>query len=443
MIMNYNRIRVGIVLAALIALPGGVWAAEPDDEALGADEAVATPGDAIEMVNPETAEIDELIATSSKQRDHSIKEYERTIERLMSEYGVYDDRLAEQLLGMGLSQQRQGDHPAAIDSFEQALHLDKVNNGLHHLQQAALIELLIESHTVLGDWEQVDGYQQYLYWLHLRAYGESDPRLIAVLERLGRWHLRATELETKSPVMVHLRKASHAFNKAVIIGEAAHGLNDPRLLGPLYGFALGSYYVAVAAQDPGTGARAGTYNESLARVELVARGYREGRTALRRMADIHAVNNETPPEARGIALTLLADWYLLFNRKQSARIAYEEAYSALVSEGVEHQHIQQFFSRPKALPALRFPAEDGNEDAATPKAAEEVNEPRTYALASFYVTSSGRPRNIKILESQPAGDLSLQRRARRAIRSMRFRPRMENGTPVQSASVNMRYVVGY
>jgi len=420
---------------------------QSDSPAEQAGDAVATPGHAVEFVDDEAHDIDEQVATMSAQRDRSIQEYERTIERLMGEYGVYDDRLAEQLLGMGITQQRMGNHLAATNSFEQSLHLDKVNNGLEHLQQAALMELLIDSYTALGEWERVDAYQQYLYWLHLRAYGESDPRLIPVLTRLGRWHMRASELATESVPLAHLRRASKAFRRAVNIGEAAYGLNDVRLLDPLYGFALGSYYVAASSSSRGANGlgnnarnQVNSYEEGLARAELVARGYREGRTALQRMADIHAASPETAPEARGIALTLLADWYLLFNRQQNAREAYQAAYAALVASGVDHQNIQQFFSRPKALPTLRLSPEQ-DQPAAAPVV--EDNEKRTYALASFYVTRNGRPRNIQILESQPADDTSLQRRARRAIRSMRFRPRMENGMPVPSAAVNMRYVIAY
>ena len=422
-----------------LALSGGVFAAETETET-EVPEDIATPADGAEMLHGDSGGIDEKLATQSGDDTESVADYERSIEQLMSDYGVYDDRLSEELYGMGLALRSQGNHSQAIDSFERSLHVSKVNDGLHHLQQVPLLELLIESNTAIKNWERVDGYYQYLYWLHARVYGVDDPALIPVLQRVGRWHLQAAGLDTGRYPLLHLHEAAGAYGRAVELGELAYGQNDTRLLDSLYGFALASYYRAVAAQS-GDISRAGGASRyyrrgAFTRDDMIMRGYRDGKNALNRMAEIHASSAETPPEARGIALTLLGDWYLLFGRRQSAQQAYTDAYSALTTSGIAAANIQQFFAQPKALPTLRVPA--------APTVAGVEKEPaemRRFAVASFDVTSSGKARNIQIVESQPADDSSLRRRVRRAIRSMRFRPRMENGQAVASTTVSLRYVI--
>lgn len=437
----YLQQRAMFVVGLLLC--GGLSAETESETDSEVPQSVAAPADGVEMLQHEEGGLDEQIATRGGHLEQSIAEYERSIEQLMSDFGVYDDRLSEQLLGMGLALRSQGNHDQAIESFERSLHVSKVNAGLHNLQQIPLLELLIESNTAIENWERVDGYHHYMYWVHLRSYGADDPRLIPILERMGRWQLQASGLETGVAPITHLYEAAGAYARAVEIGEKAYGANDPRLLDALYGLALTSYYLAVAAQSVDVSRSGGPERsfrrrneQGFARQDLLMRGYREGKNALNQMGQIHASNADTPPEARGLALTLLADWYLLFGRRQSARQAYQDAFNALMASGIAADRVTQFFSQPKALPTLRVPAQP---TAVSEKI--EPQEPATFAVASFDVTSSGRARNIQIIESQPLDDTSLRRRVRRAIRAMRFRPRMENGMAVESKTVKLRYVI--
>ena len=101
------------------------------------------------------------------------------------------------------------------------------------------------------------------------------------------------------------------------------------------------------------------------------------------------------------------------------------------NDGIEQQHIDKLFGQPRTLPAIRLPIE---------KPEEFIPEDPPYVLASFEVSPSGRPQNIQIIESSNEGDVSYNRKAKRSIAATRFRPRYENGKPVLSTGVSLRYV---
>ena len=59
--------------------------------------------------------------------------------------------------------------------------------------------------------------------------------------------------------------------------------------------------------------------------------------------------------------------------------------------------------------------------------------------AEFDVTRSGRSINIKLVESQPAGLTKFEKRLVRAIKSVMHRPRMENGSTVDTRQLTYVY----
>ena len=125
------------------------------------------------------------------QRLESIREYNLTLAEIELNGGVWDRQLIEELTALGSLQQQQGYHPDAIETFGRAIHVKRINTGLHTLEQIPAVEQLIESYMALGDWEQADLYNNYLFYLQQKAYCPDEPRIITVLDSLAKWNIRA------------------------------------------------------------------------------------------------------------------------------------------------------------------------------------------------------------------------------------------------------------
>lgn len=368
-----------------------------------------------------------------------VVQYERAIEELQKSHGVYHDRIGEQLLGLGLAHKNLKHYKEAIEAFNRSLHINRINQGLHNANQLATLELIIETNTALSDWQALDQNYHYLYWVNRRTYGEDDPRLLPVIDRLGRWHLNAYSQESDPVPFKHLLTADDLFHDAVNIIETKYGPNDPRLINALYGIVMTNYQMAfhatqandfneISFSSRSTGRRERMLEEQEARQEVISDSYRVGKKAMLRIIDIYVNNSELPTDAHGIALIHLGDWYLLFNRRMTASETYEIAYTKLTESSMDKVEINKLLGQPRSLPALRLPIEYQK---------KEVNS--SYVIAIFDVSKSGQARNIKIIESNPADNQLLRRRAKKTIRATRFRPRFEDGQPVATAGVNIRY----
>jgi len=377
-----------------------------------------------------------------EEQNQAVQHYEQLTKKLESSGGVYQVQLSEVLSGLGTSYQALGQDADAVAAFQRSLHISRVNDGLYSLNQIPILEKMIESNSRLGDWKSLDNNYHNLYWLNKRHYGENSPELLTLIDRIARWHLKAYELAPKEDSFAHLVIAEQLYNKAVKIIDAENGKDDIRQLKPLYGIVLTNHQIAVVVSntpdfdDVRAGFRDANRRSQLlqaeqARQDLILQSYVKGKNAMNRIVDIYTNNPVIPVDAEARALTYLGDWYLLFNKRNSAASTYERAYQLLREEGVDQKKIDVLFGQPRTLPAFHLPVLH-EKDIAT------ENSP--YVLASFDVSPSGRAQNIEILEFSPDADISHQRQARRSIASTKFRPRYENGKPVTTTGVSLRYV---
>jgi hypothetical protein len=120
-----------------------------------------------------------------------ITRYEQRINSLITTENAYSQNLREQYSALGLLQQKSGDHDGAILSLENAMHIDRVNEGLFTVTQIPLVESIIASHSALGNFSAVDDYHEYLYYIQLKTWPETDPRLLAAKENWADWNVES------------------------------------------------------------------------------------------------------------------------------------------------------------------------------------------------------------------------------------------------------------
>ena len=398
----------------------------------------------------------------------SIAEYEQTIRNRDAEHGVYDPATGEYLLSVGLVYQNEGKHDEAIAALTRAMQIKRVNEGLQSTGQLLILEQLIKSNIANADWEEVDRNYQQLLWIHKRNYGTGDPRLLPVVDMVGRWKLKAyKENLLDSSAITTIGESEKLFRDTINILERQYGENDPRLINPLYGRALTNYQyaleVANTPQDefhgagsptrtqvvcrtvptPNGGARRicntirvpdPTYYASQSNNKDFALGQRiiaVGK-ALKQIVQIHEAQPDLPKASHARALVHLGDWNLLRGKKTTAHKNYKSAYQLLTDSGEYQEVIEELFSKPQNLPALRLPL---------PEVDNKLEEEKTTSvLASFDVSRSGRAKNVKILESEPADATSARRKAKKTIRGRLYRPRIENGEPVDTVGNKIHIV---
>lgn len=370
----------------------------------------------------------------------SLDRYQQSVNELQKAQGAYAESLAEQLVGLGLAYKNLGQYPPAIAAFNRSLLVKRVNLGLYTLEQIPILEQIIAANSATGDWTALNQNHRYLYWVYLRNYGVDDPRLLPVLHRLGYWQLHAYTYDNQTGANNHLDVANNLFHSAIAIIDSHYGLYDQRLLDPLYGIVLVNYQVKAAlyANFGSIPESMSIFDDDLGTIDAsdihfyINNAYRTGKAALLRIIDIQAHNQDSASSVTGIGMVHLGDWELLFDRRDAANETYAQACAQLAASGMARAEIDQLFAQPRSLPALQGSLPDTREPA-------QQDSIGNYVLARFDVSPTGRPSNIEIMEANPADNKVMQRRARQRIRATRFRPRLEDGQPIATTNVSIRY----
>ena len=382
-----------------------------------------------------------------QRRAQVISDYGDAIARIELDGGAWDRSLVEELSALGSLQQQQGDHPGALETLTRAMHVNRINDGLHTLNQVPVVEQMIDSYMALGDWENVDLYQNYLYFVQLKAFGREDPRLIPVLNDLGQWNIEAFSIGFGEPLGVRLSRAQLLFSTAVNMVGIHFGRNDERYVSYLRNLANSAYLVALHPD----------YMREIGRPEYRAqqdimwrqlnapgrrepRGFQAGLDALQEVVNYYRDLGESR-YALAEALANLADWHLMFDRYRTAEEIYGQAWAVLEESDNSEELLAQLFGQVVPIPTFaRLPT---NLLLGSTASQERVAMHQDYADVRLDLTQDGAPRNVEIISPETEANSGQLSRLRREIRLSLFRPQIVNGEMVDSEGHLFRYRFWY
>lgn len=359
---------------------------------------------------------------------------ETALERIEDDYGIWDQRNVTALTELGAVQAALGRIDEAIGSYEQALHVNRVNQGLHDLTQLDILDDLTELSVAARNWEQANQLQEYAFYVQQRQYGPGSSRLVPGLYRLAHWYRRTGAVF----------QARALYEHALEVLEASYGPDDVRLIDALQGIALTyrleRYPIATLAQRDqenaftfSTGAQPGDI--SLADARTAVNRYGEGEQALARIVEIHDANPDAVAREKAEALLDLGDWYLIFDKWSSAFDVYARARHLLAADGWDEARIAGLFNEPMPLV---FPLPD---PPSPPSYASSATEQRGFVDLVYDVTDRGRVSAVDVVAAEPEGLMDF--RTRKAIKAARFRPRFEAGEPVATNDIQYRHSFVY
>ena len=381
------------------------------------------------------------------QRSDSIRRYNSAVTDIELDGGAWDGGLVEELASLGRLQQQQGNHIGAIQTLDRAIHVNRINSGLYTLEQIPVVEQLIQSHMALGDWEEADIYNNYLYHVQQKAYGFDDPRLIPVLERLATWNIQAFKIGHGSLLGIKLRQSQIMFNAAARMVDVHFGKADERFINYQRNIASSAYLVA---QNPDLMAQIDK-SEYRTRLQAFAEqmnehrqvqpsGFRTGERALLEVVMLYQEKGYDT-YALAEAITHLADWYLIFGRRQSALKSYKLAWDMLQGLEDSEELTQQLFGSVTPLPAFGSSIEVPDAFYRTEDGSQALR--FDYADLTFDVTENGLARNVVSISEETEDNQAQLGKLRNSTRSMRFRPLVIDGEPQRSFENHFRYRYWY
>ncbi len=430
--------------AAELAPPMGAGApsdaATPDGDAIGTDAANASaPTDVDATVAGELAtepadeQTDDFMVRGTLQLEarefgdaartlaEGVAEMERALPR-------YDAALARPLTLLGDAQFGEGEFAAAEETYGRAIHITRVNEGLHSPAQIPIVYKEADTMAAQGKLDAANGRQEYAYETLRRAYGPASEALVPGMYALAAWYKRTHNIYS----------ARELYALAAETLARVHGPDSPELVLPLRGVAETFRqerfppYIAPSKREAFTVGTAAYSNQVAAERTLVVNRYSEGERALGEIIRILNQDPDTPRLDVVLAILDLADWHLLFEKYSRAFELYGRVQALMVEDaGLTTEDIERYFGQPMPLYLPMPPNPDPPDPTLTVRATEG------YVELGYTISDRGEVRDLETLASEPPGMMDIK--VRRAMRVARFRPRFENGEPVATPLLKYRH----
>jgi len=181
-----------------------------------------------------------------------VARYQEQIHQLEEQQGMFAESLYEPLLSMGLHYQQIGEHQQALEIFDRASQIIKVQTGLYSYDQINLTHQQVQSLQALGDKQQTHTMLERLVFLNQKYYGASHNETAYALQELGNWQLNNfvtglslhpdtrlvpttggndlhSRYETYSPLLEDLYTAQSTFINAIGMIVENRDFSDSRL----------------------------------------------------------------------------------------------------------------------------------------------------------------------------------------------------------------------
>jgi tetratricopeptide (TPR) repeat protein len=344
----------------------------------------------------------------------------------------YDPALIEPLVLLGDALDAEGEFEKSLDAYGRAIHLTRINEGLHSPSQVDVVYKEAAVLLEMGEPSKANDRQEYAYEVLLRSYGPGNPDLIPGLYRLADWYRRTNNVFAARGMYEHAARVLHR----------AYGDNDPRLVPALRGVAETYRFERFPPIEAGmhgeseiiTGGDVST-STTMPATHTVNR-FSDGEEALKRIVHIYQSNPNGDPEDEALAILDLADWYLLFDKWSRAAPLYAHVQELLRDKaGYTPERLAPLFGQPNPL-YLALP------DGPIPPP-PNLRGPRTegYVEVGYTVDDRGLVGDLKTIGSQPEGLLDFK--VRKALRGARFRPRFEGENPVITKNLTYRHTFSY
>lgn len=420
--IEHTRPRCLACAALLSALAGLATASEAGGHGAAAG-APPTIEEAVEALADPLSRVERQL--EAEEYAEAANWLEDRVERIENSSHRFDPRLVRPLTLLGDARSGQGEHADALELYQRALHLSRINGGLKSPEQIEIVYREANTLKSMGAYQEANDREEYAYDILTRAHDPMDEALLPGIYHLARWYERTSNVFA----------ARALYEQAVQIIESNDKLETPDAIRALQGIAktyrlerFPPLYMQHIDQHESSVVVSGSQRQSMS-----INNFPAGEAALQRIVRIRQAQQPVNRMELAGAVLDLADWYTLFDKTERAEALYAHAWELM--EQVEGFDVAGHFAEPELL---YFPAPD-NPSAPPP---EKRGERATgYVEVAFDVTDDGYVRGLDTVASQPDGLMDF--RVRKSLRIARYRPMLIDGVPVRKDTYTYRHEFPY
>ncbi len=341
--------------------------------------------------------------------------------------GRYAVELARPLTVLGDALVGMGDRSGALGAYNRALHITRVNRGLHHPSQVDIVYREAALLAAGGEYRTANRRHEYAYRVLLRSYGGGNPLLLPGVFALADWYL----------LNYNIFAARALYEHAAQLAASHLSPADPSRTRALRGIAASyrserfppfhTHQGDVSTFSSHTGFR---YRSTPGKPAI--NSFAKGERALIEVVNIVQAQRGASGEKLATAMLELGDWFLMFEKYSRAIALYRRVWELLQPSPAL---LARTFKRPTPLymPMPRDPRKPDHVMVA--KARDGVVELRVAVNPRGFVS------HIDTLRSEPKDLMDFK--VRRAVKRARYRPAFDGETPLATEDVRIKHSFVY
>jgi len=325
-----------------------------------------------------------VVQRNLDQFDESNEAFLDAIEMYREVDGPFTASTINPLISMGANYHETGDYVQALGIFQEARTVNRRAFGLLNTEQIDIVYHIAATLASMRRFDEAHLHQEDALRLVERVHGEDSLEVLPYIYRYAEWLVSGYQFEG----------ARREYLRAIEIIREHDGLESPLLVTPLR--EMGNSF----------------------RVQKLGEG--RGISALRRALEVAEAQAEPDGLETARVLRDIGDWYTAFSRVQLSNDEYVRAWELLGTvENGEELRTEWFDDGDGDYVFREYPNTRGLANSDDPGAVEG------YVRIVFDIDENGRPLNVNVLESEPAGykDETMVR----AVSRSRFRPRVVDG----------------
>ena len=355
---------------------------------------------------------------------------ERYIRAVESAHHRHHPDLVEPLSLLGDAQFGQQRIDRALETYDRALHIRRVNDGLFAPDQVAVVYKQAAALQAMGNLQEAGNREEYAYSVLQKAFGPLSQEILPGTYRLAEWYRES----------FNIFAARALYERALHIYEANDQQSSLSALPALKGLVFTyrqerfpPYYVSDNQSSSfGTAPMPLSNRATVYSQQITINNFPAAERALQHIVRIRRENPESTPLEVYEAILDLADWHLMWEHFKKAHTLYEFVFAQL--EELESVDAGAYFAEPLLL-HMPLPADPKAPRSGT-GGAERDSIPG-FIEAAFRVSANGSAQNVEIVAADPEGLMDF--RTRRSLRSSRYRPAMANGKAIPYENQSWRH----
>ena len=341
-------------------------------------------------------------------------------------------------MGLGNSYVIQQEYDDANLAFQRGMQIERINFGLDSLSQSAYLMSIAETEKLMDDLDQAQTVLDQLYSLNAKSYGQSDVRMLPVIESLMDWHSKVYPLRKPKGGFHTLIALEDLANDMYKILDAEVSLKDPATPDRYKRIGKVQFLIANHIKHYGeprdSSFSVAVEGSSGARTEprTSYKHFKRGKAALQRVIESLMQQQPSIIVEQADAIANLGDWYLVFGQITSATKTYQLA-----------EEIVDTTDNPDQLRTLLFQEaavidfSDGVEQSVRQEATAGAGAAEPLQI-SMQISKSGFASDFQIVDEKATLTRDQLKVLQQHFRKKRFRPFFSDGD-TQTMRFNKSY----